>query len=496
MLLDLEKLIEVAIPDQQKIFKDSQLETLNRLIKYADYYDNDVFKYIEQTYPEYGRRTQNGKSITPAQVPFNYARYIVNKLASWQFEIPIDFNTTYQNDTNKTKAEQAETDIYDIHKANKMDSKLLQAAQECNKCGGVVFKLKYDIEDKKLKIFVRNRMECFPITEFDDYEKLIKVHFVAFKDEKTIWKQTYELVGNPNGKKVCYIFEAEYDVKDLSKPSRVIIEYQPLGNNKNWLDFIPVYIVANTPQIGEVWGLSELDDLIPLIDEINKKYSDLSDSLRFDMFAITILMNIQGVADLKGKPGAVWDLTGGSPTGEMKPDVFKLESQFQYIDSLKYLMDNLEAAIIQFSETVNLSVDKITGVGNLSGVALKLLFAAILSKTARKNMIWGDKLREMYLDCLKMKAIYETYDIPEDLDLEIFFHSPLPENELENIQVLSAKIADGLIAITTAMNESGIQDPEKEIAKILEERKMFDTSMVEDRINSNKQDNKGSNGNE
>jgi len=104
-------------------------------------------------------------------------------------------------------------------------------------------------------------------------------------------------------------------------------------------------------------------------------------------------------------------------------------------------------------------------------------------------MIWGDKLREMYLDCLKMKAIYETYDIPEDLDLEILFHNPLPENELEKIQVLTAKIADGLVSITTAMNESGIQDPEAEIAKILEERKMFDTSMVEDRINSNKETN-------
>ena len=204
------------------------------------------------------------------------------------------------------------------------------------------------------------------------------------------------------------------------------------------------------------------------------KYSDLSDSLRFDMFAITILMNIQGAADLKGVPGAVWDMTGGSPTGEMKPDVFKLESQFQYIESLKYLIDNLMNAIFQFSETVDLSIEKIAGRADLSGVALKLMYASIVSKTNRKNMIWGPKLREMYMDALKMKGIYEGYKTPDDLDLDVIFHDPLPQNELEQVQVLTAKLADGLISITTAMNEAGVEDPEKELAQILEEKLQYD----------------------
>jgi SPP1 family phage portal protein len=474
MQLELQRLIDVAVPEEKQIFKDSQLETLNRLIKYADYYDNDVFKYIEAEYPEYGHSIVRNKSVKPAQIPFNYARWIINKLASWQFEIPIDFNATPDGDVT----DKVEQDLYELHKQNKMDSKLYQAAVEANKSGGVVFKLAYDTTGKRLKIHARPRMECFPITEFDDYETINKVHFVAFKDEKTIWKQTYELV-DVLGKKVCYIEEAEYDTRNIQEPSRVIIEYQPLGINGKWLDFIPVYIVPNTPQIGEVWGMSELEDLVPLIDAINMKYSDLSDSLRFDMFAITILLNTGKLDSTKVKPGAVWELIGGDPQGAMKPEIFKLESQFQYIESLKYLIDNLESAIIQFSETIDLNIQKIEGLGNLSGVALKLMFAAILSKTARKNMIWGDKLREMYLGMLKMLNVYEGYDIPDEFDLEILFHDPLPQNELEQVQILSAKIADGLIALSTAMDEIGIQDPEAEIAKILEERKTFESSYIE-----------------
>ncbi len=480
MKLELKKIVDIAFPTEPTIFKESELENLNKLIKYDDYYRNRSFKYIIAEYPEYGKRVTDGKSYTPAQVPFNYARYIVNKLASWQFEKPIDYNCTSEGSENK--AEAIETDIYEIHKKNLMDFKLLQSAVECNISGGVVIKLKYDSEAKQIKIFPRNRMECFPVYEFDDYENISKVHFVAFIDEETVWKQTYSLekVGD---KKVCYIEEAEYKVKEITKPSKVIIEYQPLGVNGKWLDFIPVYIIPNLPQIGELWGTSELEDLIPIIDEINKKYSDLSDSLRFDMFAITILLNVNSTDEnkksaLKAKPGAVWELMGGG-TDSPKSDVFKLEGQFQYIEPLRFLIDKLEAAIFEFSECVNLSVDKITGLNSLSGVALKLLFAAVISKTAKKNIIWTSKIREMWFGVLKMKQVYEGYEIPDDLDIEIITHMPIPQNELEQVTIHVQKIAAGLEAVETAMNELGIEDPEAEIAKILEEKVQIDKKLNE-----------------
>jgi len=496
MRLELQKLIDVALPTYPTIFKDKQIEVLNQLIKYQDYYDNDVFKYIVEKYPEYGTRVSGGKNYYPTQVPLNYSRYIINKLASWQFEIPVDFNCTSDSEEvlkvkkkaakkeiKPMRSDEIEVDIYETHKRNLMDVKLLQAAVECNVSGGVVFKLKYDIDKEDIRIFVRNRIECFPIYDFDDYENITKIHFVAFRDEDTIWKQTYEL---ENG--ICYIEEAIYDAKMIEKPKEVIIPRQPLGIGKKYLDFIPVYIIPNTPQIGEIWGMSELEDLIPIIDEINRKYSDLSDSLRFDLFAITILMNVKPTGKnpekgLKAKPGAVWELMGGGPDSP-KSDVFKLEGQFHYIESLKYHIDSLVAALYEFSEVVNVSVDRISKVGNLSGVALKLLFAAILSKTTRKNAIWGARLREMYMGILKMKQIYEGYDLPDDLDIEIITHNPLPQNELENIQVITQKITAGLISVTTAMNELGVEDPERELAQILEEKNQYDKSLNLDNLRS------------
>jgi len=497
---DLKNVVDIAKLTEPTIFSDEQLAVIRDLIKYQDYYDNKSFQYIAEIYPEY-KQGGSGKDYRPAQVPFNYAKFVVDKLAAWQFEESIDFNCTSVSTDSKdpeitkvkpNRSAEIEVDLYEIHKQNKMDIKLLQSAVESNISGGIAFKLKYDETGKYPRILIRNRIETFVITEFDDYENVIRVHFIAFQDDKTIWKQTYDLVQleqvTAKGKviklpPVCYISEMLFDVKDIKTPKEIIIEYQPLGINGKWLNFLPVYIISNLAQLGEIWGPSELRDLIPIIDEINKKYSDLSDSLKFDMFAITVFINAKipkgadGKPKLKGKAGAAWDITGISLTDNVRPEVFKLATTFAYIEPLKYHIESLVSAIFKFSECIDISPQTIESLPALSGIALKLLFTAIISKTNRKNTVWKTKLAEIYMGTLKIKQIYEGYDIPEDLNIEIITHIPMPANELEEIQVITQKIADGLISITTAMNEIGIEDPEVEIAKILAEKLQFDKTL-------------------
>lgn len=482
---DIRKVLDIAKYTEPTIFTDDQLAVMNELIKYQDYYDNKAFKYIVAEYPEFRHGIQDGKDYRPAHIPLNYGKLIIDKLAAWQFEENIDFSCISENEN---RAEEIEADLYEIHKLNHMDIKLLQSAVESNISGGITFKLKYDEKKKYPRILIRNRIETFVITEFDDYEQIIRVHFIAFQDDKTIWKQTYEMMGN-----ICYISEAIYDVQNIREPKEVIIEYQPLGKGGKWLDFLPVYVIPNLAQLGEVWGPSELRDLIPAIDEINKKYSDLSDSLKFDMFAITVFMNAKipegpdGRPQLKNKAGAAWRVMGVSPSGELKPEVFKLQGTFNYTETLKYHINTLISALFELSECVNLSPDKVTGLPNLSGIALKLLFASMISKTKRKNIVWKSKLRDIYMGTLKFKQVYEGYEIPDDLDIEVITHMPLPANELEQVQAISDKIAVGLMSVTSAMNELGVEDPEAEIAKIIEEKVEFDKKLNLEQVNNGKE---------
>ena len=154
-----------------------------------------------------------------------------------------------------------------------------------------------------------------------------------------------------------------------------------------------------------------------------------------------LMLNMQVDMIILRKAGAIW-IAGGFRRG--RADVFKLESQFSYIESLKYHIDSLVSYLFEFSQVVNLSVDRVSGLGSLSGVALKLLFSSIISKTNKKNIIWATKLRDIYFGALRMRQVYEGYDMPEDLDIEVIMHNPIPQNEQEEINVLTQKI-DGLI---------------------------------------------------
>ena len=475
---DIRYIVDIAKQTEPSIFTDDQIEVINELIKYQDYYDNRSFKYIVADYPEFRHGRSDGKDYRPAQIPLNYGKLIVDKLAAWQFEENIDFNCT---SAKEARAEEIEADLYQIHKQNSMDIKLLQSAVESNISGGVTFKLKYDEAKKYPRILIRNRIETFIVTEFDDYEDILRIHFIAFQDDETVWKQTYSM---ENG--ICYIYEAIYDVRIIAEPKEIIISYQPLGINGKWLDFMPVYPIANMAQLGEVWGVSELRDLIPIIDEINKKYSDLSDSLKFDMFAVTVFLNAKiplgpdGRPMLKNKAGAAWNVLGLSPTDNVRPEVFKLQGTFNYGEVLKYHLNTMISALFELSECVNLSPEKVTGLPNLSGVALKLLFATMLSKTNRKNLVWKSRLRDIYMGTLKLKQVYEGYEIPDDLDLEIIMRDPMPANELEQVQIATAKLAAGLSSVESEMDAMGVEDPKEEIAKILAESIEYDKKLTND----------------
>jgi len=476
-MVDLRKIIELINPNatntSYSIFTEAQVEQLNRLIMYSDYYENNVFKYIELKYPEF-KQTNERK---PAQIPINYSRYIIDKLAGWQFEKPIDIAVSTEKKANEKKADAVEKDLYAIHRKNNMNLKLQQAAKECNTSGGVIFKMGHD-DLTGIKFMPRPRIECFPITEFDDYEKLTKVHFVAFKSEDLIWKQTFEMI---DGR--CLFQEAIYNVKMNLKIEEVIQAPIFLGRGKNYLDFMPVYIIPNNPALGMTFGYSELIDLIPIIDELNGKYSDSSDALRFEMFAITIMLNMKQFMDAKGqkrqpktKSGAVWNLVSAG-IGDVKSEIFKLESKFAYTDTLKNHIDNLKNLMFELSSVIQINPETISKLGNLSGVALKLMYASMISKTNTKNTIWKPKLAQMYKDSLKMRAVYESYSYPEDIDVEIITRMPVPLNEKEEVEIAVQKISAGLSSIRAEMDLAGVENPEELMAEILSEREEADKAM-------------------
>jgi hypothetical protein len=193
--------------------------------------------------------------------------------------------------------------------------------------------------------------------------------------------------------------------------------------------FLPVVHIQNIAQPYYYEGLSDVESLIPLQDELNTRLSDRANRITFQSFKMYLGKGIEGFEDKPVAPGRMW------------------------------CTDNLEASIDEFggdaaapSEGLHIAeireaMDKVSGVtpvvagvlknklGNLtSAVALRLTLMGMLSKNERKRFTYSEGLKRicsMILSMLDTSNVYKTSEA--DREVEVVFLSPLPENTTEKL---------------------------------------------------------------
>ena len=210
---------------------------------------------------------------------------------------------------------------------------------------------------------------------------------------------------------------------------------QLVSEGSNPLGVVPVIHMQNLAQPYYYEGISDVEQLISLQDELNTRLSDRASRITFQSFKMYLAKGIEGFEDKPVSPGRMW------------------------------CTDNVEASIDQFggdspspSENMHISeireaMDKTSGVtpvvagilknklGNLtSGVALKMTFMGMLSKTMRKQFTYGQGLRrivQMVLRTLDVCGVYATE--PDDREVEVVFPNPLPEDAVEKLREAQIK---------------------------------------------------------
>jgi hypothetical protein len=274
----------------------------------------------------------------------------------------------------------------------------------------------------------------------------------------------------------CYLTEGTYDSSSLL-PDVDGLTYNQIDTG---LDFIPVILFPHQAVTGQIFGRSYLQDLIPLMDQYNRTMSDAADSLRFNLFAVTIMLNAPPDAEkmVKLAPQEIWNVGGDDV------DVKKLESSFNYSNALNEFLTRLENLMHLLGDVPDITPDRIKGFGLVSGVALKLLYSDLLSATQQDWRIWKSRLVEMNERILQMLEIYNGTDgfpygdlpiekIAQDYTNRVIPHLPLPENEMEKIQMESMKLKDSMQSVKGALQEIGEKYPDRKIAEIITEREKF-----------------------
>lgn len=266
------------------------------------------------------------------------------------------------------------------------------------------------------------------------------------KDVKNVW-----IFDN----KVCYKLD------DTIGGALSVIEQLPHGFDK-----IPiVYLTQDVP---------EWDDVESLIDRYETGLSKLGASNDYSGYP---LLKLYG--KLENMPDRNEDgKTLNFPMKELDNESGKtIHGDAEFLtnnnapESVKLEMETLENLIYSLSSTPNLSFDNLKGsIGNISGVAIKLLFLDSIIKASMnegENRTMIQRIIKLLISGISTTTNTALASNVKDTIIKVQFNSILPDDLQTAVTVVSAAKNAGVMSVKTAIEHIGMNpDVEDEIKMI------------------------------
>jgi hypothetical protein len=221
--------------------------------------------------------------------------------------------------------------------------------------------------------------------------------------------QTVTMFSEPDDVDDCFAYRIEYRDVDrrTGKPMNVrqehvrqdngawkIQDYQEVagkwvtdGPPQPWpYPFAAVLHCQNLPQPNECYGRADLDELLLDTNEtINWAWTNLMKIMA--IYAHPFTYSTGAVGGIDRSPDKMPNLpVGGAIT--------MLQAQGVDASSIEVYL-RLKEALHAVSETPEIATGKLDTVGQLSGVALKILYGPIVGKTERKRLTYGPMLADL-----------------------------------------------------------------------------------------------------
>ena len=208
-----------------------------------------------------------------------------------------------------------------------------------------------------------------------------------------------------------------------------------MAEGVNPLGVIPVVHVQNVAQPYYYEGLSDVEQLIGLQDELNTRLSDRANRITFQSFKMYLAKGLEGFEGKPVSPGRMWCTDNVDASIEQFGGDSASPSEKLHISEIREAMDKISGVTPVVAGVLKNKIGNLT-----SGVALKMTFMGMLAKTTRKQLTYGRGLREIgqiVLHALDVCGVYPTDKNERDFD--VVFPSPLPENLMEKLEEAQVK---------------------------------------------------------
>jgi hypothetical protein len=202
----------------------------------------------------------------------------------------------------------------------------------------------------------------------------------------------------------------------------------------------PISHIQNISQPFRYAGLSEVEPLIPLQNELNTRLSDRASRVTMQSFKMYLARGLEGVANLTVGPGQVWSTDNPEASIEAFGGDGASPSEDAHIQEIREAMDKASGVPPLASGVVRAKIGNLT-----SENALRVTLMGLLSKTARKRVTYGRGMAEACrLVLLAAHRAGVLLTEPEDRGVRIEWPDPLPREERDVLDAALKKLQLGV----------------------------------------------------
>ena len=331
-------------------------------------------------------------------------------------------------------------------------------------CGQAFVKIVPAEGDMPYPRLVNLNPACVRIVTPEDDCELVLAYIIEYPSVTGIQKRQVIARIDPDN---MAAIAGQYDLDDTWTTTNYVREdeeraWRQVGPVEAWpYPFAPILMCQNLPSPNESWGIPDLTpDLIDMNRVLNFVQSNTARIIKFHGHPRVYAVNMRaaqieiGVDDILCLPS---------------PDS-KLEAlaAMENFSGLLSFAANLRDDMDEQSRVPAVALGRLEALpkGNISGVALQLLFQPLIEKTIQKQRLYGKLIREVSRAALVVagKIGIEQY---EDYDVEINWQNLLPVDDLAAAQTALILKQIG-VSDATILQQLGY-DPDDEAEQSAEE---------------------------
>lgn len=413
---------------------------MNRYREYLAFYRGD----------QWAERRRAGET----RLTVNYARTLIRKAVSYLMPRPVTFNVVDESGRSGETSVRAEQILHNVYGANDLHTTDVQSAIDSSVLGDGAFKVTWSERLGRPVIVAADPQQLWAWWRTDNPRELSRVmhryEIPASEAEDLFGVTTAGTTGRMT-------------VVEEWTPERYRIEVNGgvVRDTANPYGWIPYLLYPNLARPHEFWGASDLEDLIDICRELNRRMTTISRILQVAGYPITVLENVTGSEGIQVDAGAVWELPEASRAYLL--DMLQGGGVRLHIDFIELLYRQLH----DLSETPR------TAFGDsgrsLSGVALEVEIQPLVQKVMRKRRLWDSVYRQRNAMILDLMERFGGADLGGLRRTETNWSEILPSDHDALVQAESRLVEANIHSRRDAMAALGDTNPEAAWEHVLDE---------------------------